>query len=503
MHYAEPRPYSRRAVFWALPLAVGLMVAAAQLWLVAKAGTDIPFYDQWGVEGRWLYPAWCAGTLRFADFLRTQNEHHILWTHLLNLVLFAANGQWDPLVQMAAMVGLRAACAGGLAAALMPGWGRAGRLLVAAGVICAFLPFLAWHSVLWGFESHTYFCLGFSLLAFGLLGTARMSPGRWISGLAAGIAAQLGMGAGAFVPMALLGLAAVRTMESRPRRLAWWPVTVAVPLLVLAAALRVTVPGHAGLEASSPCQFLAVLGRCLAWPYPGNPWVALVANVPLVLVVWQRLTRRQARRPGGDYALLIGFFAMATSVAEAALRGGSPELAVGLPSRYADFQVLLPVANAWCLCALLPAVPERWRLMAWLGALAWLLVLLSGWLALSAQMWRGVIRPRMADRDAPVRLVQAFQATGDARVFTGQPRLLVPGPDLKSVWDVLTDQRLRGRLPPSLQPGRPLGPLSALVRGILRHATAALWSALAIAAVLAGVGFWRSGITPDASSGET
>jgi hypothetical protein len=161
------------------------------------------------------------------------------------------------------------------------------------------------------------------------------------------------------------------------------------------------------------------------------------------------------------------------------------------------------VANVWCLCALLPTAPERWKRVAAIGALAWGIVLALGWLALSAEMWRGVIRPRIADREAPVRLAQAFQASGDPRVFAGQPRLYVPSPDLTPVAQVLADPRLRGKLPPSLQSGRPLGPLSALVRRILRHATAELWSALAIAAVLAGVGFLRSGITPDASSGET
>lgn len=504
MQPARAGAISKRRATWAVPVAVGLAVAGAQLWLVSRAGTDIPFYDQWGVEGRWLYPAWGAGTLRFADLLRAHNEHHIFWTHLLNLVLFAANGQWDPLVQLAAVVGLRAACAGGLVAALMQGWGRAGRLLVAAGVLCAFLPFLAWHNVLWGFQSQVYFSLGFSLLGLGWLGGGRLSPGRWLAGVAAGIAAQLGMGAGAFVPVALLGLLAIQAVERRRLTNAWWwSASAAIVLLALAVGLHVSVPEHAALRAATLPQFLGVLGRCLAWPYPDNPWVALAANLPFWLVVWLRLSGRRVPREGEDFALMLGLFATASIVTEAWLRGGGAELSTGVPSRYADFQVLLPVANAWCLGALLPVVSPRWRLMARLGALAWLLVLLSGWLALSAQMWRGVIQPRMADRDAPVRLVQAFQATGDARVFTGQPRLLVPSPDLTPVAQVLADPRLRGRLPPSLQPGRPLGPLSALVRRILRYATAELWSALAIAAVLAGVGFLRSGITPDASSGET
>jgi hypothetical protein len=63
--------------------------------------------------------------------------------------------------------------------------------------------------------------------------------------------------------------------------------------------------------------------------------------------------------------------------------------------------------------------------------------------------------------------MQEFQRTADATVFTGQPRLLVPHPNLESVRSVLRDPRLPGALPPSLQPDRPMGPLSRGVRALL------------------------------------
>jgi hypothetical protein len=52
-------------------------------------------------------------------------------------------------------------------------------------------------------------------------------------------------------------------------------------------------------------------------------------------------------------------------------------------------------------------------------------------------------------------------------VFEGQPKLLVPHPNLDSVRAVLSDPRMRGALPPSLQPERPPGPLSRGVRAVL------------------------------------
>ncbi len=81
--------------------------------------------------------------------------------------------------------------------------------------------------------------------------------------------------------------------------------------------------------------------------------------------------------------------------------------------------------------------------------------------------------PKAADADhasvtaRPARLAVAFQRSGDPAVWAGQPRLLVPHANPESVRAVLEDTRMRGVLPPSLQPERPMGPLSRAVRWVL------------------------------------
>jgi hypothetical protein len=65
----------------------------------------------------------------------------------------------------------------------------------------------------------------------------------------------------------------------------------------------------------------------------------------------------------------------------------------------------------------------------------------------------------------------AFQQTADAAVYADLPRLLIPHPNLESVARVLSDPRLDGTLPPSMQPERPLGRLSHWLRRVL-HGTA-------------------------------
>jgi hypothetical protein len=455
---------------WLVPLTVFVAVVIVQLWLVAVAGTDIPFYDQWGIEGGWLYPAWREGSLRFADLLRPVNEHRTLWTHLLNLGLFSANGQWDPLVQLVAIAGLRAGCAAGLAWFAGRDLSERGRALVVAGVTVFFLPHLAWHNVLWGMESHAFFGLGFSMLAFALLEPEVRSTAQTLAGLAAGAAALVAMAAGAFVPVLLLGLGGLRMIERRSSPAAGWRgLWPAALLLSVALALWLTAPRLASLQATSVAEFFVALGRALAWPHVGQPWAAFLLNLPLVLIVTGRLTRRRRPALGEDLVLLLGGWAVAVAVAAAWTRGAGGEFNEGVPSRYVDFLVLLPLANVWAAVTLAREAAPRLRSSVRLVAAAWGVFLFVGWLGLSTEVMRRLILPRMRDRDAPVRLIREFQRTDDPAVFAGQPRLLVPHPDLDAVRRVLRDPRMKGALPPSLQPEQPQGPLSRTVRFLLRR----------------------------------
>lgn len=453
---------------WRLPAAVFGFVLLVQLFLIARIGTDIPYHDQWDVEGRLLYAEWRDGTGQVADLGRAHNEHRILWTRLLDLALFSANGQWDPLVQLAANTVVRAAAAALLAGMLATGLGRRGRRLLAAGVGLAFLPHVAWENALWGFQSSVYFVILFCLAALALLGDAERTPARLVGGLAAGVAALFAMGAGAFTPVALLGLAGLRAVERRKfdgalAREAW----PAFALLALAWFLRADVPAHAVLHATTAGQFFNAFGRALAWPHTAMPAAALVLNLPLLIAVGLRLAGRRRAAVGEDFALLTGGWAVVAAGAMAWSRGGGNEFDAGVTLRYVDLLLLLPIANAWCAAVLVrEAVAPRQSLTRVLAGV-WGVFLFIGWLGLSAQIMRGFILPRMRDRDITVRLAVAYQRTNDPAVFAGQPAFFSPHPNLQSVRVVLDDPRMRGALAPSFQPDQPMGPLSRAVRVLL------------------------------------
>lgn len=449
---------------------VFLVVLAAQLLLVAGAGTDIPFQDQWDVEGRRLFPAWQSGEFRPAALFEPHNEHRIFWTRILDLGLFALNRQWDPLVELAAGAVLRAAVAALLAWVLTSAAGRTGRILGAAGVAVAFLPHLAWQNALWGFQSQVYFSAGFAVGAFAVLGQREPTTAQRCAGHALAAASMFAMGAGFLVPVALLGLAALHAVEGR----SWREVvrTEAIPalvLLLLAGSLRTEATEHDVLRSATAGQFFSTAGRALAWPHSAMPLAALVLNLPLAAAVIGRLARRRTAAAGEDRILLIGGWVVALAGAMAWTRGGGGEFAAGVPSRYVDFLVLAPLANAWCLAVLLREANERKRAVRRAAAASWGVFLLVGWLGLSAEVMRGLVRPRWRDRDVPVRLAVEFRRTGDEEVFRGQPLLYVPHPTPGVVREVLRDPRLKGALPPSFQPGQPVGPLSRVVRAGLRR----------------------------------
>ena len=458
----DGQPIGRACWLW--PAGVFGLVLAAQLWLVAAAGTDIPFQDQWDAEGRGLYPAMRDGTARVADLFQPHNEHRILWTRLLNRGLFFLNGQWDPLVQLAAGALLHAAAAALLVAGLVGGMGPRLCWLIAFSVTLLSLPLSGWHNALWGFQSQAYFAVLFSLTAFALLSTPAISNRRAVAGWLAAGAAMLAMGPGLLVPVALAGWLLLLWREGRARGR---DAAAVVILLVSLGWLHQPVAAHAALAAGTPGQFLTALIRLLGWPHSGQPWAAVILNLPVAVVVGGRLLKRRTAVKGEDFVVLAAGWALLVALAAAWSRGGGAEFAAGVPSRYVDFIVLLPLANAWCVIQLGREALPRWQTSGRLVAGAWGAFLLIGWLGLSAEVLRGVILPRARDREAPVRLMHEFQRTGDAAVFAGQPRLLVPHPDLDSVRGVLRDPRMQGALPPSLQPNRPMGPLSRGVRWLL------------------------------------
>lgn len=465
-------------------MAVGLLVAVMQGALVFAMGTDLPWWDQWGVEGRWFYPSLVDGSLGWGQLWQAHNEHRIVWTHLLNLGLWQLNGQWDPSLQQMVGVVLRAAVAGWLTGRL----GR-GRRWFGLVVLVAFSPLAAWHNATWGFQSQVYFALGWGALA---ISGAVIFRG-WKQGVFCGLtslAAAWAMGPGVLVSWVWVGLLGWMMMVEREGGKGWLGLLgVGMWAALLWFSKGASLPAEgAQLGAASVGQIWDAVWLGLAWPHGTSVAAGLVIQAPLLGLVglgftrWRtQLTRRDAEVVGYGLWMVLIVGGMAVT------RGGGTELQTGVPSRYVDFMVLSLLVNGVALVRVVGLVAEKWIRLGRVVAVVWGCFLLIGWVGLNAENWRGVVRPRMADREAPVRLLQAFQATGNHTIFAGAPKLYVPYPDLDQVQEVLMDARLRGRLPPSLQPSEGMGVGS---RGVRAMRARSGWLAGGFLAVAIALGWW-------------
>jgi len=168
-----------RQGIWLWVLSVFLIGLGARLWLIARFGTPLPFWDQWE-EARVVYIPFFEGKLSLADLFSAHNEHRIFCSRVYGLALMLLNRQWDGQLEMVADAVLHCATLAGLGW-LMFRWldKRSWLLIWLPLALVLVLPF-GWENSLGGFQSVFYIFLLLSLLTLWLLGV-RAPGSAWLS----------------------------------------------------------------------------------------------------------------------------------------------------------------------------------------------------------------------------------------------------------------------------------------------------------------------------------
>lgn len=398
-------PYPRRS--WShVGLIVSLFLAiwSVKLAVIARYGTDLPYWDQWAKEGELLYAPWFERHELWHNLFVPHNEHRIAPTLAMNWLLLRLGGnQWDARVQCVASAALHAALMAALAAWVLrkldrgrlwegavpsaPQTGRAagppsrkadnvGAIGLCLLLVLVAAPPIAWENVLGGFQSVFYFLAIFSLLAIaGLLGSPAWSW-RWFGGIVAAMLACVSMGSGMLVAAPIAVMAARRLMAQRggrvgatnPRSDALATLGAAVVIGAVGWWLRPQAPWHAALHAHSILEYTHYAARCLAWPLYDRPWLAAVLWAPWVIFATRSLTKSsitagpattdhrgaefspRAQESGAEFILAGGLWVLAQVAAVCFARAGGSELPA---PRYGDIFALGVVFNAMALGSLL------------------------------------------------------------------------------------------------------------------------------------------------------
>lgn len=484
---ADPAPL-RRAPALLLLGALFFAIGGVKLAVIARFGSDVPYWDQWVRESVMLFVPFLERGEIWSQVFDGHNEHRIAPTLLLNLGLVVGGGQWDARVQCVANAAVHALVALGLLAWLARRFSRGWTLLGALMLAAIFAPPIASENVLAGFQSQFYFLIGFSLLAIGGLLARPLSAWWWI-GFTAALLAIVSMGSGFLCVVPVIAVTMLRAWRGERGRPLLAAVLASAVVIGIGLWQRPSAPWHADMHAHGIGEFLAYATRCLAWPLRKEPWVAPLLWAPWLVLFWRALRARSAQRalpPEADFVLAGGAWVLLQTAAVAYARGGGSTLP---PTRYGDVSAVGLVFSFLALVLLARGSGSRARnplVGAWvLGAAACLAVA-------TLEVWRTDLQIKKRENTAMEHNLSAFVLTGDLTRLAEEPRAFPAPEDLAHV---LREPTVRARLPVSIAPpidlpevaGRAEDPLPPLVHRDIR--------------VVDRAGEWRSAALPAAPGG--
>ncbi|MFA5264108.1 MAG: hypothetical protein WC378_09780, partial [Opitutaceae bacterium] len=280
-----PRQRNRSTTLLAVAALV-LLVLGARFGLIQRYGSDLPFMDTWDAEADLLFISHADGRLAAQNFWWPHNEHHVLWTRLLNFGLATANRQWDPKLETTVNAFLPAALAATLLLFARKRLRGIPFILAATVLGLLFVLPIGYENSLNGFQSQFYFL---SLSAFGtiwLCTEGKPAGIRWCAGAAIALAGLASMASGFLAPIAILAVAGFRFITERrmtPRDLIG---ALIIGLVAVAGVLWINpVPLHAEFHAKSAAQFVQFLVMEMAWPCPAYALAAIVMQTPVVVLL--------------------------------------------------------------------------------------------------------------------------------------------------------------------------------------------------------------------------
>ena len=484
------------------------VIVGARWWLIGHYGNPVPYWDQWDGEAATLYAPFASGTLTWAGLIEPHNEHRILTTRLYALGLYVANGQWNPLLQMAANALV-------LAAVLVAITGWLGRALqagsrVALCIFCAAffsVPF-SWENTLAGFQTQFYFNLLFSFTALWLLLTRRAVSLGWWAGAAAAVLAYFSLASGVFALAAAIPVLVLQGLAGRAARggsdggvgstgagdLFRPPADRFLAALLLAVlfaagyAFTPEIAQNAAIKAHSAADLVHALKSVLSWPHRGRWLPVVLLNLPALLFVVMLWRRRKAGIDAGSWFLL----GVLIWVAGQALALAFGRAAIVRSPRYLDLFAMGTVANFTCLLWCLQRAPRLTRLARRVVVALWLAYLAVGMARQAGEIHQELDAKR---RTSEVQLanVQGYLVSGDPAYLYGKAMLDIPYPRADRLQQLLDDRQVRRILPAAVvapaSPGREPGRFDSVLDWLLAHAyLVILLGALFTAAAMGAAG---------------
>jgi hypothetical protein len=431
------------------PASVYSTILGAKLLLIEHFGSDMPFWDQWRVEGSLLISPFFSGNLPWTDLFLPHNEHRILFTRLWSLLITYYNNQWDARLEMILNAFLHAQVALLLWVILWKTLESKHTTSISLLVLFAFaLPF-SWENILAGFQSQFYFQQGFALGVL-TLGTRHQAWSKgWFLGFFFGLASLFTMAAGFLASAATVAISLLRCATRKSTFRQECPTLVAFGALVFVGLkLLRRVEGHDALKAHSVIDWITSFLKASAFPFVETPLISFFMWLPLLFITYKYFKSGREKQPNTELLLAIGGWVLLQAAASSYSRGSG---GLAPASRYTDALALGPVANGAALILLCSMGITRitWRKSIFVSI--WGAALFVGVLSLSISALLTDVPYRKTAYDRQSLNVKKFLRTQDYRVLSDAHSFSLPYPDTLELADYLKDPNILRLLPPSLR----------------------------------------------------
>lgn len=457
-----------------------LVVFGVRVWGVADFVSWAPYLDQWKAEVFEVLLPLGRGTLRSIDLVAEHNDHRIVSTRILTILMVWANGEWDNRVTAVLGLLMQAMTIAWVSVLALKSLGpMRGALVAAAAVWPAFLV-CDWENVVSGFQTQFHVLTLGSLLVLSLFPDARIRSVAGVAVLLLAAFLPLTMGSGFCTALAAAAALGFVWLVSRERSGSWMVLAAAfASIAALGIKLRPEFHALDSYHAHGVGNWWRAFVGYAAWPFPAAEWGLLALWLPWLLLIGCILRRRVAS-PFEMFVVGLGVWILLQAAGLAYGRAGFLPL---VSSRYTGLLVWSGVANAAALALILPTRKIAYGpgLVSIVLTLLWGAALATGLTVRSQTTYRPALA---AFRQQTIRhevVLGDFMRTNDASLLERASFPEIPYPVPADLVSWLREPGVRAVMPAPLRRDAirtqgpaavslvAAGPLTHFVRWLLRN----------------------------------
>lgn len=437
-------------LFYLKLLAITIIIFGARLWFIHHFGSSVPYWDQWDGEAAHVFLPWLNDTFTITDLFTPHNEHRIVFTRLLSLVLLILNDrQWDPLLEIVVNALLATLTAIFLIIILHKLLGAVLQNLIFFSIALLWTLPYAGENILGGFHSCWYFFNLFTLLTFWGVLLHRHFTWQWWVGMLSGLLAYFNLATGFLALLVMVVIKLYLLVIDTKHRKSQIPTLLLSSIIVITCVfLTVKMPTYSVMmtHSADESQFWQAFGTALAWPWVwSGKWLGLLTYLPFFIWVIHTIRWWRHPSPAELLALALGGWTLLQAASMSYARTG-----LSIPAfRYMDILALGTLANLLAIYFITPTWknwPSGVKFVANTLACFWILLWSLGIFNLTAMSWPIVEKKRLESAEY-LKNTRYFLLHNDINSLEDK---IIPYPSAKRLANLLAKPKLQRILPYNL-----------------------------------------------------